>query len=113
MTFSCTRVTKSTEYDWFKLKRVLQWLKYTINDIRIMGMNDSVIFHTWIDESYAVHEDMRGHTGGAISLGHGIVNEKSVKQKLNGKSSTETEVIGMADILPYNIWEKIFGRTRV
>ena len=90
MAFLCTKLSKSMEFDWFKLKRVLQWLKYTINDVRIMGMDDSGILHTWIDASYAVHEEMRGHTGRAISLGHGLVNKKSLKQKLNGKSSTET-----------------------
>ena len=37
-------------------------------------------------------------------MGHGTVINKSLKQKLNGKSSTETEVIGMSDVLPFNIW---------
>ena len=37
-------------------------------------------------------------------MGHGTVTTKSIKQKLNAKNSTETEVIGLSDILPYNIW---------
>ena len=32
-----TRVTKSTNYDWYKLKRGLKWLKQTTNDERIIG----------------------------------------------------------------------------
>ena len=64
--FLCTRVSKSTDFDWWKLKRVLQWLLCTINDTRILGMDDSGMLHTWIDAAYAVHEDMRGQTGGAI-----------------------------------------------
>ena len=102
------KMTKSTEYDRYKLKRVLTWLKSTINDKSIMGMVSNDILHTWIDVSYAVHDNMRGQSGEAISMGHGIVTEKLVKQKLNSKSSTETEVIGMSDILPHNLWHKYF-----
>ena len=34
-------------------------------------------------DSYATHPDMRCHTGGMISLGHGIIKSKSSKQKIN------------------------------
>ena len=30
--------------------------------------------YTWVDASYAVHPDMRSHTGGAISFGVGALN---------------------------------------
>ena len=58
---------------------------------------------TWI-ASYGVHVDMRGQTGGSISMGRGTLMNKSMKQKLNTKSSTETEVIGVSDIVPYVLW---------
>ena len=44
--------------------------------------------HIWIDAAYGVYNDMRSQTGGAISLGWGIIHEKSTIQKLNTKSST-------------------------
>ena len=47
---------------------------------------------------------MRSHTGGTMSLGQGTLHAKSSKQKLNTKSSTEAEVVGMSDYIPYNIW---------
>ena len=75
----------------------------TIRNNRIMGMDDSGIVHTRVDESYAVHEYMRGQTGGVIQMGHGVLTEKSLKQKLNGKSKTETEDIAVRDFLPHNI----------
>ena len=59
---------------------------------------------TWIDALYATHDDMRSQTGGIISLGKGTITNKSIKQKMNTKSSTESEVVGVSDILPYNIW---------
>jgi hypothetical protein len=29
--------------------------------------------HWWVDASFAVHDDMKSHTGGAMTLGRGIV----------------------------------------
>ena len=51
---------------------------------------------------------MRGHTGGAISMGYGIIHGKSSKQKINTKSSTESELVGMAEYIPYNLWLLMF-----
>ena len=51
---------------------------------------------------------MRSQTGGAISLGLSIIHDKSIIQKLNTKSSTESEVVGFSDYLPHNIQIKIF-----
>ena len=53
--FLCTRVTKSTEYDWWKLKRVLTWLHCTINDKRIMGIDGTGVIQTWIDDIIQHH----------------------------------------------------------
>ena len=57
----------------------------------------------WVDASYAVHEDMRGHTGGTMSLGkdgRGLIIIISKKQNLNAKSSTEAELIGADNVMP-------------
>jgi len=37
--FLCTRVSRSTESDWLKLKRVLGFLEKTVDDVRIIGAN--------------------------------------------------------------------------
>ena len=63
-------------------------------------------FYTWVDASYAVHEDMRSQTGGVMSFGHGILHHKASVQKLNIKSSTEAELVGTSEYVPYNIWMK-------
>ena len=39
-----------------------------------------------------------------MSMGWGSIHAKSNKQKLNTKSSTESELVGLSDYLPYNIW---------
>jgi hypothetical protein len=107
ISFLCTRVSKSTTQDWAKLKRLLQYLNDTIELRRILGADDLSVLRTRVDASYAVHENMKSHTGGAISFGTGAVMCKSTKQKLNTKSSTEAKVVGMSDYIPNTIWLRI------
>ena len=70
----------------------------------MIGARDLKTLLTWIDAAYAVHPDMRGQTGGTMSLGTGVVHGRSSKQKLNAKSSTEAEIIGVSEYLPFHIW---------
>ena len=67
------------------------------------GRQSNGTVRLWVDASYAVHNDMKSHTGGAMSFGRGLIKSKSSKQKLNTKSSTESEVVGVIDYLPNNI----------
>ena len=62
----------------------------------------------WIDASYAVHPNIQSHTGAAISMGWGVIHAKSSKQSLNTKSSTEAEIVGVSDYVPYAIHIRIF-----
>ena len=57
--------------------------------------NCSEVF-TWIDASYDVYDNTRSHIGGAISIRYGIIHGKSPKQKINVKSSTGAEMVGMS-----------------
>jgi len=43
-----------------------------------------------------------------MSLGWGVLHCKASKQKFNTKSSTESEIVGVSDYLPYNIWVIMF-----
>ena len=70
--------------------------------------NDDRTVRWWIDASYAVHEDMKGHTGATLSLGKGAIYSGSCKQKLVAQSSTENELIGVHDVLPQVLWTKQF-----
>jgi hypothetical protein len=108
--FLCTQVSRSTTQDWEKLKRLLQYLRGTLDDVLILGADSLTKLMTWVDAAYGVHHDMKSHTGGAMSLGWGTVMCKSTKQKLNTKSSTEAELVGASDYLPNTIWVKLFFR---
>ena len=108
ISYLTTRVSKSNNRDWYKLKRVLSFIKETIDDPRIMGAASLHDLITWIDASYAVHPNMRGHTGGVMSYGKGVVHARAGKQKLNVKSSTECEIVGVSEYMPFNIWQMLF-----
>ena len=47
---------------------------------------------------------MRGHTGLMMVFGQGAVNARSLKQQLNTRSSTETELILFDDGMPQHLW---------
>jgi len=106
--FLCTRVSRSTKEDWGKLRRVLQYINGTIDEVLTIGADTMGVLQTWVDASYGVHADMRSHTGGLMSFGLGAVCCKSSKQKLNTKSSTEAELVGASDYLPHTIWTRMF-----
>lgn len=83
-------------------------LQQAIDDERIIGVDDLQIMQTFVDSSHAIHNDMRGHTGGLFTFGIGILNAKSRKHKMNSRSSNKTEVIENNEYLPYNIWFEYF-----
>ena len=108
ISYLCGRVDRSTTEDWTKLRRLLHYLNGTLGMVRKISIKDNNKMETWVDASYGVHLDMKGHTGGLISLGRGIVHHKSSKQKLNTKSSTESELVGASDYIGHSVWLKRF-----
>ena len=53
-----------------------------------------------VDTSFAIHADIRSHTGVIIAMGKGSLYSRSSKQRLNTKSSTESELVAISDGLP-------------
>jgi hypothetical protein len=51
---------------------------------------------------------MRGHTGGGLTMGKGFPIVSSMKQKLNTRSSTESELVGVDDMMPSILWTRYF-----
>ena len=75
---------------------------------RIIGANGLELMDKYVDASYVVHQDMRGHTGDILTLERGIIQGKASKQKLNTKRSTESELVGASDYTPWTVWVKWF-----
>ena len=108
VSFLCARVATLTKGDEFKLKRMLAYLQGTKAIKRIIGTEELHYIQTWINTSYAVHRDMRGHLGAIVSMGKGTLMHSCAKQKINTKSSTESEIVGVSDFLPCTIWASYF-----
>jgi hypothetical protein len=63
----------------------------------------------YVDASFAVHPDFKSHTGTAMNFedGTGAVQSISRKQKLNTRSSTESELVRDDDISVMILWTKL------
>jgi hypothetical protein len=106
--FLCTCVQQPTKHDFNKLSRTIKYLLNTVKLVLHISADNLNVVKWWVDASYGAHHDMKSHTGGVMSLGTGAVYSASKKQKLNTKSSTESELVGIDDILPQALWTKYF-----
>ena len=100
--FLCTRVREPDTDDYKKLTKVMQYIRNT-RDMTLTIEPDDVA-KWWVDSSYAVHPDMKSHTGIYMTLGKGATYTASCKQKLNTKSSTEAELVAVDDAMGQVLW---------
>jgi hypothetical protein len=106
--FMTTRVKQPDKDDYKKLTRVVKYLRATPKLYLTLEADDTHIVKWWIDASFAVHKDMKSHTGGTMSLGKGSAYSASTRQKLNTKGSTEAELVGVNDLMPQVLWTRYF-----
>jgi hypothetical protein len=106
--FFAGRVKESNEGDWEKLVRVLGFLKGTRDDVLTFEADECQTLTWYVDAAFAVHEDMRSQTGGIFTLGKGSIISDALKQKINTRSSTEAEVVGVDDEIGNILWTKRF-----
>jgi hypothetical protein len=62
----------------------------------------------WIDASFAVHQDMKSHSGLTMSMGKGSIISSSTWQKINTKSSTEAQLVRVDDGMGIITWTQNF-----
>lgn len=74
----------------------------------VLGADSSGVLNWYVDASFAVHPNMRGHTGGGLTMGRGFPIVSSTKQKLNTRSSTESELVAVDDMMPSILWTRYF-----
>jgi len=82
--FLCTRVRKPATGNYKKLTKVMQYLRNTRNMTLSIEPGDETKW--WVDSLYAVHPDMKSHTGIYMTLRKGVTYMASCKQKLNTKN---------------------------
>ncbi len=106
--FLTTRVRSPDTDDWEKLNHLVEYLRGDRDRPLILGADNEGMLMWYVDASFAVHLNMRGHTGGGLTMGRGFPISVSTKQKLNTKSSTESELVGIDDMMPIVLWTRYF-----
>ena len=108
VSYLSTRTSKPNESDWLKLLRMMSFLKGTRDDVLTLEVSDLQVLFWYVDAAFAVHQDMKSHTGIIFTLGKGAIISGSTKQKVNSRSSTEAELNAVDEKLSKIIRTKKF-----
>ncbi len=71
----------------------------TIPKANIERRSAQITAHWYVDGLHQIHEDYRGQTGSVVTFGKQTIASSSNNMKCNIKSSTETELVLLADKL--------------
>jgi hypothetical protein len=105
VSYLTSRVLEPNKSDNHKLWRGLRYLNATkALSLKLSCFNNpndknGLRIESYVDSSFGVHPDLKSHTGGLVTLGGGCFEIVSSRQKLNTKSSTEAELVGISDYL--------------
>ena len=97
--FLCTRMcAPDLNHDYKKYLHSTSTLPLTIE------VDTSGFLIGWVNAPNAVHPDMKGHTGRALSIGKCVTYGTSTRQKLVTQRSKEAELVGIHDVLLQFKW---------
>ena len=94
--------------DCGKLKLVIKYTKGTLGVNMTLREDSLSEIKWWLDASFSAHNNLRGYTGGMISLGAGAITIGLWKHKINGRSSTDNKLILVNDIMGPVLWALYF-----
>ena len=94
-----TQVREPDEDDYKKLGWCIRYLHDNKDIPLTLEINDLGILCWWVDASFAVHLDMKSHTGATVSLGGGCPFSLSLRQWINTQSSMEAKLVGVNDTM--------------
>ncbi len=110
--FLTTRVRAPDVNDWRKLSCPMEYLRMDRLCPLILSANGSGVLMWYVDASFAAHPNMCSHTGGGLTMGRGIPIVSSTKQKLNTRSSTESELVNVDNMMSIIVWSCYFLMTQ-
>jgi len=93
--FLCTRVRDPDKDDWAKLLCMLRYLQGSRELYVTLRAEESNVIKWYGDASFAVHDNMKSHTGGSLTLGAGGI-------------SMEAELVAADDLSNSIIWTNYF-----
>ena len=103
-----TRAKEPDKDNWEKLQRLLRYLKRNPSLPLVLEADNLGLAHWHVDASFAVHADMKSHTGGTMSLGRGSIINTSQKQKINTRSSTKATLVERNGVVTRMQWAQFF-----
>ena len=106
--FLTTRVRAPDVNDWRKLSHLMDYMSVDRLCPLILSADGSRVLMWYVNASFAVHPNMCSHTGGGLTMGRGFLIVSSTKQKLNPRSSTESELVSVDDMMPIVLWSWYF-----
>jgi hypothetical protein len=112
ISFLTSRCAKADIDDWKKLKRLLSYIKGTMDLKLRLRANAMNIVMWWADAAYAVRDDYKSQSGRGMSMGTGMIQCKSNKQSTTENSSTTAELISSSDALIMIIWTTNFLKSQ-
>ena len=71
VSFFTTRVIDKYQYYWLKLAHLMMYIRGTIDLPLTLSANETGMLKWYVDGLYGVNPNMRGHSGGGISMGTG------------------------------------------
>jgi hypothetical protein len=101
-----TKVNDVREVDWDDLERAYRYLNANRGHAIDYWRGSRVSVTSYIDSSHASHSDFKGRTGCVLLCAGGLVGAWSTKQSINTKSSTESELVGLAEDCSWVIWAR-------
>ena len=108
ISFLTKRITAPYISDLRKFERLVRYIRGTQELGIVLEGSKQISVLGYVDASYGVHSDYKSHTGTIIGIGKGSIYAKSSGQKLNTKSSTEAELVGLSDSTAQIIWVRNF-----
>ncbi|GJZ95525.1 putative RNA-directed DNA polymerase [Tanacetum coccineum] len=111
----CQFMHTPTEKHWSAVKRILRYLRGTLNHGLLFKRASGCTLHAYTDADWAGCPDDRRSTGGfAIYLGSNLVSWSARKQRTVSRSSTESEYKALADTVAELTWlESLLRELRV
>lgn len=94
--YLATKSQNPTVKDYDNVCQILRYIRGTVHTGMIFNLSsrkDPPKINIFTDASHLLHEDGKGHTGIVITLGEAVICTRSVKQKVQARSSTEAEII--------------------
>ena len=108
LSYLTTIVQSPNIHDWYKLPRTCKYLHINCHLPLILEGGSLNSIKWYIDVEFVMHHNMRSHTGMMMTMGKGCIYVASGKNKINTKSSTKAELMGISDALPQVIWYQNF-----